>query len=153
MGSSPSTIPSTPAPTPAGIDQCPRRVCLQYLKSLHLNRQYFNRRYNKCYCPIHYESSGPNILTVAGSDFTVPIGWSLFAIHVDKGFATNNKIFRNWYTTFYGTSHDKLDDIIHNRFIPFPGDDLLSGKKFVVNLPDQRHIYTSPSINYASLEH
>lgn len=135
------------------VDPCLRNVCITYLQALRLNIKYFNRKHNKCFCPVHYESSKPNVLTVAGSEFTVPRGWASFAIHVDKGFATNNKIFTDWFTTFYGTSHDKLEDIIHNRFVPFPGDDLLTGKKFILNLSDQHHIYTSPSINQASLKH
>ncbi|CAF2959619.1 unnamed protein product [Rotaria sp. Silwood2] len=135
------------------IVECPKQICFQYLKKLHLNKKYFNTRHNKCYCSICYKPSEPKVLPVVNPKYTVPIDWVSFGIQVDKAFASNNQIFKKWYTTFYGTSKDKLNDIIHNRFIPFPGDDLLSGRKFTLNLPDQHHIYTSPSINYSSLDH
>ncbi|CAF4635875.1 unnamed protein product [Rotaria sp. Silwood1] len=135
------------------VVQCPKKICFQYLKILHLNKKYFNTRHDRCYCSKCYGPSKPKGYPVGKPKFTVPIGWVSFGIQVDKAFVSNNQIFKKWYTTFYGTSKDKLDDIIHNRFIPFPGDDLLSGKKFVLNLSDQHHIYTSPSINYASLDH
>ncbi|CAF1284415.1 unnamed protein product [Rotaria sordida] len=106
-----------------------------------------------CYCPSCYDCTQPDVLIAAGSKYTVPRGLVAFGIQVDNAFAASNKIFDNWYTTFYGTSKDKLEDIIRNRFVPFPGDHLLSGGTFVLTLRDQKHIYTSPSINYASLEH
>ncbi len=43
--------------------------------------------------------------------------------------------------------------ILQERFIPFPGDSLLSGGTFTTHLPDKHHVYTSPSIHYASLRH
>ena len=136
-----------------GVVPCQKPVCLQYLKQLHLNRRYFNRHYNRCYCSHCYESSKKNSEKKAGSEYTIPRGWTSFGIKLDKTFIDSNNVLTTWYTTFYGTSKDKLGEILHNRFIPFPGDELLSGKKFVVNLPDQQHIYTSPSINFASLPH
>lgn len=123
------------------------------MKSLNLNPVYFNRKYNRCYCSTCYASSEPDVLKQANSKYTVPRDWVAFGIAIDIAFASNNRIFQTWATVFYGTSKDKLDDIIHNRFIPFPEDDLLSNKKFILNLPDKKHVYTSPSINYASLSH
>jgi hypothetical protein len=72
---------------------------------------------------------------------------------MDQTLIRDKKIFQRWHTTFYGTSKDKLEPIINNRFIPFPGDQLLSGKTFTTDLSDKKHVYTSPSINYACLEH
>ncbi|CAM4793675.1 unnamed protein product [Rotaria magnacalcarata] len=155
MGSSPSKSNVAKAPSLPVLEtiQCPKPICLQYFKSLNLNRAYFNRHFSRCYCSNCYGLSKPNVLTTANSKFTVPRGWVSFGIQLDKAFASDNGIFKNWYTTFYGTSKDKLSEIIRNRFIPFPGDDLLSGEKFILNLSDQNHVYTSPSINYASLSH
>lgn len=90
---------------------------------------------------------------MANSDYTVPRGWTRFGLQMDEGFAKGERIFQRWYTAFYGTSKDKLEPSIHNRFIPFPGDHLLHDQEFTTHLSDKKHIYTSPSIYYASLKH
>ena len=91
--------------------------------------------------------------SVANSIYTVPRGWTRFGLQMDEGFASGKNIFQTWYTTFYGTSREKLESIFHNRFIPFPGDELLHNEQFTIHLPDKKYIYTSPSIHYASLKH
>lgn len=133
---------------------CPKDICKQYsIRNLQLDKHYFNFQYNQCYCDQCYPRTEIDIFSKAGSTYTAPRGWVRFGLQVDQAFADSKQIFRRWYTTFYGTSKDKLETILRNRFIPFPGDTLLSGETFTTHLPDKEHVYTSPSIYYASLRH
>ncbi|CAF3445288.1 unnamed protein product, partial [Rotaria sp. Silwood2] len=118
-----------------------------------MNKAYFNFNYNKCFCFHCYSRTKIDYFTVANSNYTVPRGWTRFGLQIDQTFAESKQIFKKWCTSFYGTSKYKLESIINNRFIPFPGDRLLSGEIFATHLSDKQHVYTSPSINYASLTH
>ncbi|CAF1509456.1 unnamed protein product [Rotaria sordida] len=138
---------------PYRSDHCAENICKQYSKSLQLNKNYFNFKYNKCYCSECYDANEPDSYRVANSIYTVPRGWTRFGLQVDEKFVESRNMFRNWCTTFYGTSKNKLESVLHNRFIPFPGDRFLSGEIFSTHLPDKHHVYTSPSIHYASLKH
>ncbi|CAF1502431.1 unnamed protein product, partial [Rotaria sordida] len=140
------------SPKPKSSDKCPQVICKQYSIDLKMNRAYFDFKYNKCFCSQCYLNTRTDYFTVANSNYTVPRGWVRFGLQIDKTFADAKTIFKQWYTTFYGTSKDKLESVLHNRFIPFPGDRLLSGEIFSTHLPDKHHVYTSPSIHYASLK-
>jgi hypothetical protein len=142
-------IPSKPFKS----DRCSENILNQYFNDLGLNKIYFNFDYNKCYCSICYDSTNPDFIRISNSIYTIPRGWLRFGLHVDQAFASAEHIFKQWHTTFYGTSKDKLEWILRNRFIPLPGDALLSGEIFTTHLPDKHHVYTSPSIHYASLSH
>ena len=133
---------------------CPERICTEYsINNLRLNKAYFNFRHNRCYFDQCYPRKETDSLTLAGSTYTIPRGWVRYGLQVDQAFTRGKHIFAQWYTTFYGTSKDKLESILHNRSIPFPGDQLLSGEIFARHLPDKKHVYTSPSIHYASFRH
>ena len=133
---------------------CPKNVCEQYvINKLRLDRSYFNSKYDRCYCNRCYSTTKTDHFTVAGSNYTIPQGWVRYGLQVDAAPAAAKDIFKQWYTTFYGTSKDKLESILRNRSIPFPGDKLLSGEIFTTHLCDKEHVYTSPSIHYASLPH
>ncbi len=138
---------------PVVSDRCPENICKQYSIDLRMNRAYFNFRHNICFCLQCYPSTQTDHFTVAGSIYTVPRSWVRFGLQIDQAFADAKQIFKRWYTTFYGTSRDKLEPILRQRFIPFPGDPLLSGEIFTTHLRDKDHVYTSPSIHYASLRH
>ena len=133
---------------------CPETICRQYsINNLRFNKAYFNFQHNRCYCDQCYPRTKADRFTVAGSIYTVQRGWVRYGLQVDAASAAAKHIFKQWYTTFYGTSKDKLEQILRNRSIPFPGDQLLSGEIFTTHLCDKEHVYTSPSIHYASLPH
>ncbi|CAF1127922.1 unnamed protein product [Adineta steineri] len=134
-------------------DSCSQNICKQYSINLKMNKAYFNFRYNKCFCSQCYPITKADYFTVAGSIYTVPRHWTRFGLQIDQTFAESKQIFKQWYTTFYGTSKDKLESIINNRFVPMPGDHLLSNEIFTTHLSDKHHVYTSPSIKYACLKH
>ncbi|UJR07839.1 hypothetical protein I4U23_012122 [Adineta vaga] len=144
-----------PQPKPVRLsDLCPRNLCIHYSKRiLRLNKAYFDFTHDRCFCSHCYPSTKTDRFTVAKSDYTVPRGWTRFGLRIDQTFADDNTIFKQWYTSFYGTSKNKIESIVGNRFIPKPGDHLLSGDTFTTHLSDKEHIYTSPSIHYASLKH
>ncbi|CAF1091246.1 unnamed protein product [Adineta ricciae] len=152
--------PPTPKPDDAGSkafplsDLCPQSLRTQYSKRiLRLDKRYFDFAHNLCFCSHCYPSTKPDRFTVAQSIYTVPRGWTRFGLRVDDTVIANRKLFKQWYTAFYGTSRDNVESIMRNLYVPMHGDKLLSGETFSTHLPDKTHVYTSPSIHYASLRH
>ncbi|CAF3479177.1 unnamed protein product [Rotaria socialis] len=142
---------SSPVDNPAS-DLCPKYLCKKYIRILKLASGYFNVRHDRCYCSLCYPAERTSVFTTAGSQYTVPRGWTNFGLQIDEAAFNSNRIFSKWFTTFYGTSRDDVESIIRNRFIPFSGDNLLDGSVFTRHIYDKRYILSSPSINYASLE-
>ncbi|CAF1058841.1 unnamed protein product [Adineta ricciae] len=135
-------------------DLCPQNLHTQYSKRiLRLDKLYFDFAHNLCFCSYCYPSTKPDRFTVAQSIYTVPRGWTRFGLRVDSTVIANRNLFKRWYTAFYGTSSDKVELVMRNLYVPMPGDKLLSGETFSTHLPDKTHVYTSPSIHYASLRH
>ena len=133
---------------------CPKNICKQYsIENLRLDKGYFNFKYNQCYCDQCHPATKTDRFTVANSIYTAPKGWVRFGLQVNKSFADSKQIFTQWCTSFYGTSKLNLEPILKNRFIPFPKDQLLTGETLHIRLSDRDHVYTSPSIHYASLSH
>ncbi|CAF1167336.1 unnamed protein product [Didymodactylos carnosus] len=130
---------------------CPRSICKEFLESLGLSPQYFTRSHDECYCTRCYPPSRTKIKSKGGYEYTVPVGWVRFSLHIDSALSKSKKIFQRWATSYYGTSADKLEPILRygNGSIPFPNDQMPSGETFGTHLKDKDHLYTSPSINYA----
>jgi hypothetical protein len=59
-------------------------------------------------------------------------------------------IFKQWETSFYGTSSNRLLSILKNRFLPLDGDTLADNTTFSSGHPDPTHCNTSPSLVCAS---
>jgi hypothetical protein len=75
-------------------------------------------------------------------------------LKTDKTLNRYQKNFQNWATSYYGTSTNKIEEILQNRFISFPGERLPDGTIFSSDLPDEENdLYTSPSIEYISELH
>ncbi|CAF1050660.1 unnamed protein product [Didymodactylos carnosus] len=131
---------------------CRLTISDEYVKSLTQLRPYLNTRYKGgyCYCTKHYPNDRSDTDLKAGSTYAVPRGWTAYLINVDPVFAKVKNIWAEWYTCYYGTTVNKLQMILRNRFIPFHGDMLLGGELFTTHLDDKEHCHTSPSIKYAS---
>ncbi|CAF1587751.1 unnamed protein product [Rotaria magnacalcarata] len=142
---------SSPVDNPVS-DLCPKYLCRKYIRILELASGYFSVRHDRCYCSLCYPAERTSVFTTAGSQYTVPRGWTNFGLQIDVAAFNSNRIFSKWFTTFYGTSRDDVELIIRNRFIPFSGDNLLGGSVFTRHISDKAYILSSPSINYASLE-
>ncbi|CAF1470687.1 unnamed protein product [Didymodactylos carnosus] len=128
---------------------CPRSICKEFLESLGLSPQYFTRSHDECYCTRCYPPSRTKIKSKGGYEYTVPVGWVRFSLHIDSALSKSKKIFQRWATSYYGTSADKLEPILRygNGSIPFPNDQMPSGETFGTHLKDKDHLYTSQGGN------
>lgn len=150
----PSTLAPDKKPSAAASAvRCQRQVCLAYLKKLNLNPAYFDPKYDKCFCSVCHPTSSNPVWFAAGAIYVAPLKWTRFGLRLDQTFVDENEIFKTWHTTYYATSKGKLSGIIDNRFIPFSGDILLKGEVFETKVLNPLFVYTSPSIDYASLQH
>ena len=77
-------------------------------------------------------------------------GWIRLGLRVSKVHRNQWRIFRQWKTSYYGTSPNLLLPILRNRFVPFDGDALLEETKFKSGHPDPDYCTTCPSLAHAS---
>ncbi|CAF0970461.1 unnamed protein product [Adineta ricciae] len=127
--------------------------CLEYVKALRWSSGFFDRKHNRCYCHKCYSSDLPNILQVADSNYVVPRGWAGFGLGVDP--FRGDDLWSSWIVVYHGTTPLAAQSIITHRAFLLPGDSLLDGTELAIrpgHIPGKVHIYTSPSIRYASLE-
>ncbi|CAF2979877.1 unnamed protein product [Rotaria sp. Silwood2] len=129
---------------------CLLSVYIEFLKTLNLHAEYFNHKYDRCYCSRHYSNSKPKTYVSGGYKYTIPCGWMRFGLKFNRLPCENEDIFKTWPTSFYGTSIDQLEQILCMHFVPFPGDRLLNQEIFSPKFFDQGICYTSPSIHYTS---
>lgn len=129
---------------------CLRSICLEYFRSLNLPEQYFEHQYNRCYCSRDYPRNKPKTHKIGGHAYTIPCGWMRFGLKCSIAHGGNEDFFRIWARSYYGTPQNQLENILRNRFIPFPGDVLLNNEVFSSRFHDPNHCYTSPSIYYTS---
>jgi hypothetical protein len=150
----PNRLSPIPSPTPMSFENCPRLICQEYIRSLNLPHAYFQSSHDKCFCPVDYPDTRPRIKKSGGYHYTVPCGWVRFALKTDQTLSRSQRIFQRWATSYYGTSENKIEEILENGFIPFPGDQLRNGTIFLVGFPGGRNDFcTSPSIEYISELH
>lgn len=127
--------------------------CLEFVKQLRWPRNVFNAEFNKCYCRQCYSDVQPSVLTVSGSSYVVPRQWVGFGLGVDP-FLVDDP-WKTYVIVYHGTTSIAAKSILHHRQFLLPGDVLLDGSRLGIrpgHIPGKKHIYTSPSINYASLE-
>ena len=127
--------------------------CKEYVKQLAWSLSFFNKKHDRCYCQRCYSDSLPNTLRVAEAEYVVPRGWAGFGLGVDP-FRDDN-LWNTWIVVYHGTTPIAAQSILTHRQFLLPGDHLLDGSKLAIrpgHIPGKVHIYTSPSIRYASLE-
>jgi hypothetical protein len=130
--------------------RCIRPICFEVLQRLKLPKEYFEPKYDCCYCPRHYPVNRPKTYKTGGYIYTLPCGWMRFGLKCLEPRDESENFFQTWATSFHGVSTHQLENILHNRFIPLPGDRLLNGEIFSPKFFDPGHCYTSPSIYYTS---
>jgi hypothetical protein len=140
-------------PNPPIIVPLVRATCLlpcskEYLRSLNLDL-FFEQRCD-CYCRNCRPNDSRKTNVRGGYPYTIPYGWVRFRIKTEQVHIQEKHIFQQWATTYYGIWEENLERILRNRFIPFPGDELLDRIKFKDHSRDGQHCFTSPSINYTS---
>ncbi|UJR14126.1 hypothetical protein I4U23_001120 [Adineta vaga] len=126
--------------------------CKEYVKQLGWSLGFFNKKHNRCYCQSCYSNNLPNTLRVADSDYVVPRGWAGFGLGVDP--FRGDDLWNTWIVVYHGTTPLAAQSILTHRQFLLPGDRLLDGTKLAIragHIPGKNHIYTSPSIRYASL--
>ncbi|CAF3677794.1 unnamed protein product [Rotaria sordida] len=96
----------------------------------------------------------PDVISAAGEDYVVPRGWAGFGLQVDTTLVDYHNLWEEWIVTYHGTSTIAAESILAHRQFLLPGDTLLNGKPLSIrpgHIPGKAHLYTSPSILYASL--
>ena len=127
--------------------------CKEYIKSLSWPRNYFDMKHDRCYCESCYSRQLSNTLRVANADYVIPRHWAGFGLGVDP--FRGEDIWNDWIAVYHGTTAIAAQSILHHRQFLLPGDTLVDGTKLPIrpgHIPGKIHVYTSPSIQYASLE-
>ncbi|CAF1224027.1 unnamed protein product [Adineta ricciae] len=141
-----STAPKSPKSTPTL--HCRKPICDAYLKQFNISHQFFKSKHDKCFCKKCHNTSTPNVK--CGPWCNGLHGWTCFGLSVNEAHVKPLHIFRDWKTSYYGTTPDRLFSIIRNRFIPLDGDVLQDGIKFRSGHPDTSCWNTSPLLICAS---
>jgi hypothetical protein len=78
--------------------------------------------------------------------------WVRFGLSVSQVHQQQWHIFKEWKTSYYGTSSNRLASILRSRFVPFDGDTLSDGSIFNSRHqdPNSNYCITSPSLICAS---
>ncbi len=138
-----SQPPRNPQPT-LPLFHCLKPLCREYLNELNLNKAYFDNRHDQCFCKKCHDPTKCEHWCKQQHD------WVRFGLSVSQAHQKGWKIFKEWKTSYYGTSSDRLASILKNRFLPHDGDRLADGTKFNSGHPDTTHCITSPSLVCAS---
>ncbi len=115
---------------------------------MNLNEAYFDSQHDKCFCTQCHDPS--NTDGKCGNWCKQKHGWVVFALRVNQAHQKQWNIFKEWKTSYYGTSSNLLASILSNRFVPFDGDKLNDGSTFNSGHPNSTHCTTSPSLVCAS---
>jgi hypothetical protein len=146
--------PRAASSRPRKIFSCPYFVeCKEYVKQLGWSISFFDKTHDRCYCQTCYPDHLSNTLRVAEADYVVPRGWAGFGLGVDP-FRDGN-LWDTWIAVYHGTTAIAAQSILTHREFLLPGDHLIDGSQLPIrpgHIPGKIHIYTSPSIRYASLD-
>ncbi|CAF3834497.1 unnamed protein product [Rotaria sp. Silwood1] len=136
--------------------ECPTfKLCREFVLSLKWPKSLFATQHDRCYCSICYLSNQPDVLIAGSANYVVPREWAAFGLSVDPTLADCHDIWRTWIVTYHGTSTLATESILKQRQFLIPGDTLIDGTRLAVrpgHIPGMEYVYTSPSIQYASLD-
>ena len=126
--------------------------CKEYVKHLSWSLSFFDKRHDRCYCANCYPKHLSDTLRVAEANYVVPRGWAGFGLGVDP-FRDDN-LWNTCIVVYHGTTPIAAQSILTHRQFLLPCDCLIDGTKLAIrpgHIPGKVHVYTSPSIRYASL--
>ena len=131
-----------------------RDLCQEYVRSLHWPKEYFNSRYNRCYCSQCYPADYKDVLQTAGEMYVIPRDWVRVGLSVDEVRADRENLWKTWIVTYHGTKIPAARSILAHRQFLLPGDVCDDGTMLGIrpgHIPGKCQIYTSPTIKYSSL--
>ncbi|CAF1412830.1 unnamed protein product [Adineta ricciae] len=136
--------------------KCPyMKVAKEFVASLQWGPCHFDESFDECYCDACYDSSEDDVVVAGNAMYVIPRGWARIGLYVDRVVEEQNNIWDDWIVTFHGTRLITAQSILNNRQFCLPGDKLLDGTVLGIrkgHIPGKKHIYTSPTIAYSSLE-
>lgn len=147
--------PSGPlSPPSSSISSCRKaRLAKEFVMSLGWLKTMFNPAKDRCYCFNCYAPDRRDVLDAGGEKYVIPREFTRFGLTVDPVFTKSHEVFDKWIVTFHGTTKVAAQSIITNRQFCLPGDRLIDGSVLGIregHIPDQRFIFTSPTIAYSS---
>jgi hypothetical protein len=125
----------------------------EYVASLKWDTTYFDNTHDRCYCSNCYKDSWKDVIEAGDSRYVIPRGWTRVGLHIDPVLMKTQDIWNKWIVTFHGTTKIAAQSILTHRQFCLPGDVLIDGTKLGIrpgHIPNQMHIYTSPTIAYSS---
>ncbi|CAF1285276.1 unnamed protein product [Rotaria sp. Silwood1] len=130
------------------------KLAKEFVDSLNWPKSLFDETHNRCFCTDCYPSTWENLLLAVGSHYVIPRGWTRLGLHVDPMFKEEHNIWNKWIVTFHGTTKIAARSILTHRHFYLPGDKLIDGTILGIregHIPNQKFIFTSPTIVYSSL--
>ncbi|XP_070552622.1 neuralized-like protein 4 [Ptychodera flava] len=143
-----------------------RSLCKRFMDSLDLQAEFFNSKYDMCYCNSCHVTRADSLYYTRGEPamvYGLPIGWCRFGLHIHKSRANALKVFQKWHVAYHGTTVGAIKNIIETGNLLLPGDVAYGGitlregkghfnddwkpKGF-----DTKNVFLSPSIRYAGIE-
>ena len=132
---------------------CPLSVAREFVKSLKWAEALFDHSSDRCYCTECYHSNWKDVIDAGNSKYVIPRGWTRLGLRVDPVFSKAHDIWEKWIVTFHGTTKIAAQSILTHRQFCLPGDTLIDGTVLGIrdgHIPDQKFIFTSPTIAYSS---
>ncbi|PFX18844.1 Neuralized-like protein 4 [Stylophora pistillata] len=130
--------------------------CRTFKSSLKLSDEFFNPKFDICYCTECHAARGDNLYYTRGQpakDYGIPIGWCRLGLMVNPR-AKALDVFNKWHVAFHGTRVESVNAILEE------GDVALGGKKLSEEDEhfnddrkptgfDTKQIFVSPSVRYS----
>ncbi|UJR14347.1 hypothetical protein I4U23_001343 [Adineta vaga] len=124
----------------------------EFINTLNWHSTFFDNKNDRCYCSRCYKESWVDVTDAGNSTYVIPRGWVRLGLQIDPVMMKSQDIWKKWIVTFHGTTKVAAQSIITHRQFCMPGDVLLDGTKLGIrpgHIPNQMHIYTSPTIAYS----
>ena len=129
------------------------KLAKEFVDQLNWLKSMFDTSNDRCYCSECYSSTSKDVIKAGDGFYVIPRDFTRFGLVVDPVFSKAHDIFSKWIVTFHGTTKVAAQSVITNRQFCLPGDRLIDGSILGIregHIPDQRFIYTSPTIAYSS---
>jgi hypothetical protein len=129
------------------------RIAREFLQKLGWKQIMFDSTHDRCYCSSCYLNTYKNVIVVGKASYVIPRNFTRFGLTVDRLFTESHDVWYDWIVTYHGTHLVAAQSIITNRQFCLPGDRLIDGSILGIragHIPDQKFVFTSPTIAYSS---